>query len=158
MTKIILKTERVCLIVLGLTMSLVMFANACSRYFLSKTFLWAEETVRICFVWAMFIAISELFAYGGHIGFDVFSGKNRWTKKISKIITDAVLVVLGFNLVFFGRAIVSQVGMVPLASTKLPNMVFHIPGMIAGCVWMVIGVLDLIRVLTNKEGKEEVER
>ncbi|MCI8585045.1 MAG: hypothetical protein HFI92_03940 [Lachnospiraceae bacterium] len=48
--------------------------------------------------------------------------------------------------------------MVPLASTKLPNMVFHIPGMIAGCVWMVIGVLDLIRVLTNKEGKEEVER
>lgn len=157
MTKIILKVERICLMMLGLIMSLVMFVNACSRYFLSKTFLWAEETVRICFVWAIFIAISELFAYGGHIGFDVFSGKNRWTKKISKIVTDVVLIVLGFNLIFFGRAIVSQVGMVPLASTKLPNMIFHIPGMIAGCVWMLIGIADLIRVLTNKGAEKEAE-
>lgn len=159
MAKMILKLERICLMILGLVMTLVMFINACSRYIFSKTFLWAEETVRICFVWAMFIAISELFVYGGHTGFDVFSGKNRWTKVISKTVTDIVLMVIGFNFVYFGRAIIAQVGSVPLASTKLPGMVFYIPGILAGAGWVVIGIADIIGMIRNKgtETKEEVK-
>lgn len=158
MANMMLKIERICLMILGLVMSLVMFVNACSRYFFSNTFLWAEETVRICFVWAMFIAISELFIYGGHTGFDVFSGKNKWTKLFSKVVTDVVLIVLGFNFVYFGRAIVAQVGSVPLASTKLPSMVFYIPGILAGAAWMVIGAADIIGMLRKKNsGTEEVE-
>lgn len=155
MSKIMLKVEQICLMLLGLVMSLVMFVNACSRYFFSNTFLWAEETVRICFVWAMFIAISELFIYGGHIGFDVFSEKNQWTKKISKAVTNLVLIVLGFNFVFYGRLIIMQVGSVPLASTKLPSMVFYIPGILAGVVWMIIGVWGMVRLFLDKELQEE---
>lgn len=157
MSKILLKAEQICLMALGLIMSLVMFGNACSRYFFSKTFLWAEETVRVCFVWAMFIAISELFIYGGHIGFDVFSGKNHVTQMISKVVTDFVLIVLGFNFVFFGKAIIAQVGFVPLASTKLPNMIFHIPGILAGVAWMVIGLLDLVKMIREKGIQKEEE-
>lgn len=158
MAKIILKLERICLMALGTVMTLVMFVNACSRYMFSKTFLWAEETVRICFVWAMFIAISELFVRGGHTGFDVFSGKNRWTKIISKVVTDIVLMVIGFNFVYFGRMIAAQVGSVPLASTKLPGMVFYIPGMLAGAGWVVIGLADIVGMIRRKGAEtEEVE-
>lgn len=155
MAEMILKIERICLMILGLAMTLVMFINACSRYIFSKTFLWAEETVRICFVWAMFIAISELFVRWGHTGFDVFSGKNRWTKVISRAVTDIVLMVIGFNFVYFGRAIVAQVGAVPLASTKLPGMVFYIPGILAGAGWIVIGIADIIQMIRKKGAEPE---
>lgn len=157
MAGMVKKAERIFLTILGLIMTIVMFANACSRYLFSKTFLWAEETVRICFVWAMFIAISELFIHGGHIGFDVFSGKNKWTHTFSKAVTDLVLIAVGFNFIFFGRTIAAQVGLVPLASTKLPSMVFYIPGILAGAAWMVIGAADLAEMVRHKGAEPEQE-
>lgn len=159
MSKIIFKIESICFVILGVIMTVVMFINACGRYMFGSTFLWAEETVRICFAWAMFIAITELFARGGHIGFDVISSKNKWTKMFETIVTNVVLIVLGFNFVFFGKTIVAQVGSVPLASTKLPNMVFHIPGMLAGAVWIIIGVVKLVELFKKKktETTEEVK-
>lgn len=157
MADIIKKIERICLMILGLIMTIVMFVNACSRYLFSNTFLWAEETVRICFAWAMFIAISELFITGGHIGFDVFSQKNKWTRLFSKVVTDLVLIVVGFNFVFFGRMIVAQVGSIPLASTKLPSMVFYIPGICAGASWVLIGIADLAALVRRKGAQDGTE-
>ena len=113
------KIERAVLVILGVGMTVIMFINACGRYLLGSTLLWAEETVRICFVWAMFIAITDLFVTGEHIGFDVIAMKNR----------------------------------VPLPATKLPGMVFHIPGMIAGAVWTGIGLWEIIRMIKLKGGE-----
>lgn len=106
-------------------------------------------------MWAMFIAISELFIYGGHIGFDVFSGKNKWTFAFSKVVTNLVLIIIGFNFVFFGKSIVEQVGSIPLASTKLPSMVFYIPGILAGVVWIIIGVINLAAMIFHKGHQDE---
>lgn len=151
MSKIFLKMESICFVIIGTIMTIVMFINACGRYVFGSTFLWAEETVRICFVWAMFIAISELFLYGGHIGFDVVSSKNKWTGAFAKIVTNIVLIILGINLVYFGKEIIEQVGNVPLASTKLPNMVFQIPGILAGISWIIIGISELAGMIIHRK-------
>lgn len=84
------KIERAVLVILGVGMTVIMFINACGRYLLGSTLLWAEETVRICFVWAMFIAITDLFVTGEHIGFDVIAMKNRLTKIIACVGTNLV--------------------------------------------------------------------
>ena len=112
------KIERAVLVILGVGMTVIMFINACGRYLLGSTLLWAEETVRICFVWAMFIAITDLFVTGEHIGFDVIAMKNRLTKIIACVGTNLVLIFLGVNLVFFGMEIIHTTGRVPLPATK----------------------------------------
>ncbi len=74
---------------------------------------------------------------------------------VSRAVTDIVLMVIGFNFVYFGRAIVAQVGSVPLASTKLPGMVFYIPGILAGAGWIVIGIADIIQMIRKKGAESE---
>lgn len=147
------KVERAVLVILGVGMTVIMFINACGRYLLGSTLLWAEETVRICFVWAMFIAITDLFVTGEHIGFDVIAMKNKLTRIIACVGTNLVLIFLGVNLVFFGMEIIHTTGKVPLPATKLPGMVFHIPGMIAGAVWIGIGLWEIIRMIKKKGGE-----
>ncbi len=151
-----MKIERLILMVIGICMTLIMFVNALGRYTVNSTFLWAEEVIRILFVWGMFIAITELFIQDGHIGFDVVKKMNGFTMKMCKMITGIVLVALGGNLVFFGMRIVSTIGKVPLPATKLPNAIFFYPGIIAGGVWVIIGFAKIIGCfVAKKEGEEQ---
>lgn len=158
MIKLIRKVEGIVLTVLGCAMTIIMFVNASGRYLAGQTFLWAEETIRICFVWAMFIAITDLFISHGHIGFDVVANKNKITKMISILVTNLVLIGLGGNLVFFGLKIVGTVGQVPLAATKLPNAIFSFPGILAGAVWVLIGIKDIAQLFFGKNEEKQVEK
>lgn len=148
------KIENIVLMLLGLGMTAVMFANALSRYVLGSTFVWAEEVIRMLFVWAMFIVITDLFVEGGNIGFDVFANKNAVTKMICEIVTNIVLIIIGGSLFIHGGGIVQVIGKIPLAATKLPGAVFYIPGVIAGGVWVLIGAYKIVRCFIKKDEKE----
>ena len=150
----LLKIESLILLLLGLGMTLIMFVNATGRYTLGNTFLWAEEVIRILFVWGMFIAITELFINDGHIGFCVIKNKNKYTLATSNLIKNIVLIALGINLVWFGVQIIQTIGKVPLPATKLPNSIFFYPGIISGGVWTIIGTYKLIESLLAKRRGE----
>lgn len=147
------KIESAILMVLGVGMTAIMFVNACGRYTLGSTLLWAEEMVRICFVWAMFIAITDLFDVSGHIGFDVVANKNKITKAVSEIVTNLVLIFLGANLIYFGIKIIYMTGSVPLPATKFPGTVFYIPGVLSGVAWIVIGIRKLLELRKQENGE-----
>lgn len=137
--------------VLGLSMTMIMFVNALGRYILGDTFLWAEEVIRLLFAWAMFIGITDLFITGGHIGFDVISNRNRTTKKVCSAIAYTVLVIIGWNLMVYGAGIISVIGKIPLPATKLPGAMFYIPGVIAGAVWILIGLYGIVKMFRKHE-------
>lgn len=145
------KLENLVLMVLGLSMTMIMFVNALGRYILGDTFLWAEEVIRLLFAWAMFIGITDLFITGGHIGFDVISNRNRTTKKVCSAIAYTVLVIIGWNLMVYGAGIISVIGKIPLPATKLPGAMFYIPGVIAGAVWILIGLYGIVKMFRKHE-------
>lgn len=132
-------------------MTMIMFVNALGRYILGDTFLWAEEVIRLLFAWAMFIGITDLFITGGHIGFDVISNRNRTTKKVCSAIAYTVLVIIGWNLMVYGAGIISVIGKIPLPATKLPGAMFYIPGVIAGAVWILIGLYGIVKMFRKHE-------
>lgn len=136
-------------------MTLIMFINGVSRYALGTTFIWAEEVIRLLFVWAMFIGITDLFTSGGHIGFDAIINKNSMTRKVCGILSNLVLIFIGEQLAVHGYGIISVIGKIPLAATKLPNLSFQLPGVLAGVAWIIIGIWNIVKILKTKEEKGE---
>jgi len=144
--------ESYLLLFLGVGMIAIMFINSLGRYTINSSFMWAEEVIRILFVWAMFVAITDLFIREGHIGFDVVAKLNRITRVCYEVITNVVLIIFGGNLVYFGMQIVNTIGNVPLPATKLPNYIFFLPGVIAGVVWVGIGIVEILRIPNKMKG------
>lgn len=149
MVRIIEKIEKILLVVLGVSATLLMFVNALSRYLLSITIVWAEEVIRVLFVWAMFIAITSSFIRGEHIGFDGLAKKNKVFHFISDFSYGIFLMLTGFLLAFFGYKYAAITGSVPLPATNLPTSIFMWPGIIAGAVWFGFGLYKSIHEIIH---------
>ncbi len=65
------KTEEYIICILMIASLAIMFVQVFSRYLLSYSFTWAEELVRIFFVWVTLMGISLCCKYGMHICIDV---------------------------------------------------------------------------------------
>ena len=144
------RAELAILAFLGIAQTLIMFSNAIGRYFFEYTFPWAEEVTRILFVWAMFLAITTAFIRNQHIGFTAFAEKNAWARGFSEFFYDITLLDVGFILARYGWNYTKITGHVPLPGTDLPTAVFLLPGVIAGVVWSVTGLIRLGSKLREK--------
>ena len=142
--EVILKIERFILLILGIGATLVMFGNAAGRYIFHNTFVWAEEVIRMAFVWGMFIAITDAFLTNDHIGFRNLVDKTKVTQIAADIIYNIVLVAVGGILAFYGGLYNRLTGLVPLPGTNLPTALFQIPGVLAGWTWVGIGIIRIL--------------
>ncbi len=143
------KIEIATLVALGLAMTLIMFTNASLRYLFSTSLVWSEEVIRLLFVWAMFIAITEGFVRNSHIGFDNFSDFGAKAALLSRFGYAATLTGVGGVLAWFGYIYAGYTSDVPLAATNLPTGLLMWPGVIAGCVWVIIGITRLIALFRD---------
>ncbi|MCD8350851.1 MAG: TRAP transporter small permease subunit [Planctomycetaceae bacterium] len=147
--------EEAVLTILGASMTLVMIANVIMRYIFASSIIWAEEYVRITFVWAMFLAITTGFLRNEHIGFTNIMNRKRTTSLVREILYGAALMVVGGITAYFGNIYNGYVGEVSLAGTNLPTAVLLLPGIIAGVVWFLMGLikagLAVRGLLTGKE-------
>lgn len=151
------KVERIVLLVLGIGATLIMFGNAVGRYLFQKTAVWAEEVIRMAFVWGMFIAITDAFITNDHIGFRNLVDKTKITKMIADVIYNLILAAVGFILAFFGGRYNSLTGLVPLPGTNWPTALFQIPGVIAGWAWTTIGLVRVVLIIrTYVSEKKEI--
>lgn len=142
--------ELTALTVLGVSMVLAMFLNAASRYLFKVTFVWVEETIRILFVWSMFIAVTTSFFRNEHIGFDGLAKKGAVFNFIYRVVYAACLAAAGGILAYFGFRYNALTGNVPLPATNLPTALFMWPGIVAGAVWTVLGLHRLIRAFAGR--------
>jgi TRAP-type C4-dicarboxylate transport system permease small subunit len=151
---IVRKIEIYTLIFLGVGSTVIMFINAVCRYCLSTTFVWAEEIIRIMFVWSMFVAISDSFIHNEHIGFKNLADLNGVTRFVSGLIYNASLVLVGALLAWYGWKYDRMTGSVPLSGTNLPTSLFMWPGIGAGIVWTVTGIVHLIKIFSGLSNAE----
>lgn len=140
------KIEMGVLSLLGIAATLVMFGNAVSRYLFKNTFVWAEEIIRILFVWAMFIAVTTSFLRNDHIGFDGFAKKKGLPNLIYRLVYAISLIGVGGILCVYGFKYNSFTGSVPLSGTNLPTAVLMLPGIIAGTVWVFLGFWKMAKI------------
>lgn len=136
--------------VLGIAMTLLMFSNAVMRYVFDSSIVWSEETIRILFVLAMFIAITGGFIRNEHIGFDNFARIPGFFNTVYRVVTGLCLIVVGGLLAYYGGSFTLMTGDVPLPATNLPTSLFMWPGVIAGAAWVVIGLRQLVAVFGGK--------
>ncbi|HWR12235.1 MAG TPA: TRAP transporter small permease subunit [Rectinemataceae bacterium] len=150
---ILIKVERGVLTVLGTVATLIMFFNAASRYLFKTTFVWAEESIRILFVWTMFIAVTTAFSRNEHIGFDGIAKKKGAPNLIYRIAYALSLIAVGAILCIYGFKYNTFTGGVPLTGTGLPTAVLMWPGILAGAAWTVLGILKLVKIFTGAKGE-----
>lgn len=136
--------------VMGIGATLLMFANSIGRYVLGTTIVWAEEIIRILFVWSMFIAITTAFFRNEHIGFDNLAKKPGFFNVLYRAVSSICLLVVGACLVWFGTRYTIMTGRVPLPATNLPTALFMWPGVVAGLAWACLGAWRLVALLLGR--------
>ncbi len=146
------RVERVFLTVFGVAATLIMFGNAASRYLFKTTFVWAEELIRILFVWSMFFAITTSFLRNDHIGFDGIAKKKGLPNLVYRVVYALSLTLVGGILCYYGFKYNGFTGNVPLSGTGLPTAVLMWPGILAGAVWTAMGVVKLIKICIAPKG------
>lgn len=137
------------LLACGVSATLIMFCNAVGRYVFSTTMVWAEEAVRILFVWSMFIAITDSFIRNQHIGFDNLAKMNAKTKFVCDIVYALAMLAVGGTLAYYGSVYNTMTGGVPLPSTNLPTAILMIPGILAGFSWTAVGLVRTIKLAAS---------
>ncbi|GHU05829.1 hypothetical protein FACS1894158_10010 [Betaproteobacteria bacterium] len=134
---------------LGVAMTLLMFSNAVMRYVFNSSIVWSEEIIRVFFVLAVFVAITGGFIRDEHIGFNNLSKIPGAFNMIYRITSSLCLIIVGGLLMFYGGRYNSMTGDVPLPATNLPTSLFMWPGVIAGALWVIIGVWKIVRIASD---------
>ncbi len=137
------RAELAVLTVLGVAATLLMFGNAVLRYVFGESIIWAEEVIRILFVWGMFIAITASFFRNEHIGFDALAKRKGALNLLYRVVYALCLVVVGGLLAYYGFGYTRMTGDVPLPATNLPTSLLMWPGVLAGVVWTLLGIYRL---------------
>ena len=141
------------IVVLALAATVLLFGNAVARYVFQDSLHWAEEVVRLIFVWSMFLAITSSFIRNEHIGFRTIIERNAVLRLISTLLYDATLATVGAVVLYHGWGYNQLTGAVPLAGTGLPTAFFLVPGVLAGAIWFFVGAARFVRHASNAARK-----
>jgi TRAP-type C4-dicarboxylate transport system permease small subunit len=144
------RIEIAVLTVFGVAATLLMFGNAVMRYLLGSSLVWAEEVIRLMFVWSMFIAVTTAFFRNEHIGFDNLAKKTGPLNFAYRVVYASSLAAVGGILACYGFRYNAMTGSVPLPATNLPTALFMWPGILAGAAWAGLGLYRLLRALVGK--------
>lgn len=144
------RIELAALTVFGVLATLIMFGNSLGRYVFGTTFVWAEEIIRLLFVWSTFISITTGFVRSEHIGFDGLAKKEGALNVIYRAVYAVSLIVVGGIVAYYGFIYCSMTGDVPLAATNLPTSLFMWPGVVSGAIWLLLGLYRLGRLVAGK--------
>lgn len=137
-------------VVLGVAATLIMFANAMLRYIFNDSLVWAEETIRIIFVAAMFLAITMSFVRDEHVGFGALADHSELGRRIRNVGFSLALIAVGGIAAWYGWTYNGFIGGTPLPGTDLPTGVLLLPGIVACALWVPIGIYHLIRAFAPK--------
>lgn len=150
--------ESAVLSLFAVSATLIMSSNAASRYLLRTTFYWAEESIRLIFVWSMFFAITTAFVRNQHIGFSALVERHPVLQEASRLLYAVTLGVVGAIVTYYGYRYMTLTGSVRLAGTELPSGLLLLPGVISGAVWAVLGAVRTVLVLRDLVMRRGAER
>jgi len=147
------KFQTASLTICGTILVTLLTANGLGRYILHRGLSWSDEVVRIMFVWGCFIGMTSAFITDGHIGFDTFAKLNTTTLKISRFINGSCLVAIGVAVAVYGTQFTNRMGKFPLPASHIPIGYLYSAGVVAGVIWIIIGIGKII--YTFKANRKE---
>lgn len=95
-------------ILLSIT-TIIVIMNVITRYFLSFTFMWAEEVAVGCFVWVIFLGLANAYKTRGLIGVEVLT--NLTPKKFQPfviLITSSIVTLISSTMLVFSIKYVAR--------------------------------------------------
>ncbi len=138
--------------ILGIALVLIVLLQITARYLPTNAFIWTEEMARLLFLWFSFLGTGLTLTKKMHLGIDFFY--DRLSKK-GKVFAQyfGMIVMLGFSLVlvYFGFKLVSVVSIQRSPVFGLSMSLFYAPVPVAGLLFSVYIVADLIDTLRGKE-------
>lgn len=92
--RLLLRANRLAVIVLLAALALMVFANVVLRTLTDHSILWVEEASRYTMIWLTFVGAGPVLRYGGHIGIE--SLHERWPRQARVLRAVIVTLLLGF--------------------------------------------------------------
>ena len=133
------KTEERIIFALMSISLIVLFTQIITRYFFSYSFTWAEQLVRIFFVWVTLMGISLAGKYGMHICIDVTQ------LFLPKSVIRFINIVAGIITIFMGLLLAFLITRIVGAQIEHPQYFASIPWLPAWAMYLagIIGMLGL---------------
>ena|SRR5690625_3904699 len=126
------KVEEYIIIVLFSLMILILGCQITLRYLFSFTFSWAEQLVRIMFVWITFAGISLAATKGMHLRVSIIKSiiPDKWAKKVV-LIGDTIAIIfsllISYHIILATIDIINKKQKLPIL-WDLPMWVMYVPG------------------------------
>ena len=103
--KLLFVLEKITVLILFF-MVIMVFINACLRYFLKTNIMVSEELARFCFIWSCLLGSLVIYKRKGHITITIVSdnlkGKTRVVVNVlARIITTMALIFLCYGAVLY---------------------------------------------------------
>jgi TRAP-type C4-dicarboxylate transport system permease small subunit len=73
--RLLIRTNRWCIIVLLAAMAVMVFANVALRFLTDHSILWVEEVSRFLMIWLTFLGAGIVLRYGAHVGIDTLQDR-----------------------------------------------------------------------------------
>ncbi|PZQ48162.1 MAG: hypothetical protein DI556_15180 [Rhodovulum sulfidophilum] len=126
-----------------------------SRYLFHSPFMWVEEIARLLLVWMTFIGAAALTRQGGDLAVDTFVEMlPPGPRRASRMIRDAVMVVLFIFVATQGHALAQAVRGMPMVATELPTSLLAWPLVAGGMLTAFHCALRLLRAFVDPVGAE----
>lgn len=164
-SRVVGKVELAIISAIMAILTIVMFWQVLTRYFIGIPATWAEELCRYLFIWASYIGSAYAIYSCDHIEIDIinnlFNSKFRNPQKALAILKKIILIVITVFCIYFFDiyyAYVAQIAQLKQYSGAMEiNMVYPMASGVVGLALMVFhAVCQLLMPIEDTMGDEEV--
>lgn len=141
--RLILRANRLILIVALAVMSVIVFANVVLRYTTGDSILWSEEVARYLMIWLTYLGIGPVLRLGGHMAIDTLqAGLGEPRAKILRALIVALMLAFCVVMVLVGIDFVDRTSVQSTPVTDIPFsfIAAAIPVGFALSIWHLLAV------------------
>lgn len=146
LSRILNRTEDVCLVLMFAAMVGIIFVQVIMRYVFKNSLSWSEELGKFLFVWLSWFGISIGARRGEHIKITLFTDKlPHVPAQITNILSELIVLVICGITAYYGAVLVENQSHVRYAGIKI-SMSYGYLSVTVGCVMMMIrNILSILQ-------------
>jgi len=131
--------------------------NVFSRYFLSKSFAFAEEISYLGFAWSTFIGMGNCFRTRSLVAIDVFvNHMPKGLQKAAAVAADVILLITNIGLLYLSTKITVSGWTRRSTNLGIPYTFYYLPVLIV-CFIMLLTTISFLVQHIKKSGKGKEE-
>lgn len=126
-----------------LAMIIINLANVIGRHAFDQALFWAEEIMKLCMVWGVFLGAIAVTYRGNHLRMDLFSsGIGKPWSTVLNVATAVVLVAVAGYIAYYSYQVVQIIHMTGRVSdaAQYPMILQHL-SVLVGLILMIVAVV-----------------